>query len=438
MKPNLIKGQLTTVNVTSLCSEGEGVGKIDKLAVFIEGALPDEIVTAKISEVKSRYAKGQLVSIDITSSSRVSPLCPLFDRCGGCQIMHLDYDKQLEAKRERVAETLKRVGRLDGIEVLPCAPSLRQFGYRNKITLSIQKKNGQLKIGFCERGSHDIVDVAHCDIQDPIARESLSKVRQLLKQSKINGNELKQIVIKSSIKEQKILLVFVITSHDDRKLKELADDLLLECPSIKGVVGHHFQTNKYVTLAGIPFIEETIMGLTFKISAASFFQVNTMQIENLYQTALDFAEIDDSKIILDTYCGIGTLSLIASKNAKKVYGIECVPQTIIDAKENAIINRVNNCHFKCGKTEDLIANYRDIDIVILNPPRQGCNETVFNSLDEIRPHRIVYVSCDPATLARDLALLQKMGYTIEKVRPVDMFPQTMHVETVVKLTYNRQ
>lgn len=433
-QPHLKKGESVSINISSLGSEGEGVGKVDHLAIFVDGALPGETVTAEITSIKKSFAHAKLLHLEKASESRIPPPCPLFGRCGGCQIMHLAYKKQLEAKQERVTQTLKRVGHLEDIEAQPCLPSPEQFGYRNKISLSLQQEKHQCNIGFCAKKSHHIIDVPRCAIQEKYAQEVLTTLRNLLKQAAIGTKELQQIILKSSVKEQKVLLIFVANGREKKTLQALAKHLLEACPLVKGIVLHPSSTHSYETLAGIPFLEETVMNLSFKISAASFFQVNTSQIENLYKIVLEFAEIDASTTVLDTYCGIGTLSLIAAKHAKKVYGIECVPQAIVDAKNNATLNGMANCEFQCGKTEDLIARFKAVDVVILNPPRQGCDPQVFQAFDKIRPHRIVYVSCDPATLARDLSLLQKMDYTIDRVQPIDMFPQTMHVETVVQLT----
>lgn len=441
------KNDILEIQITSLGSSGEGVGHKEGFTVFVDGALPGEFVKARLSLVKKKYAIATLINITTKSSKRVTPICPLFSKCGGCQIMHLSYDGQLEVKRQKVIDAIERIGHFIGIKVEKCIPSPLSFHYRNKAQLPATVIDKRLQLGFYEKKSHNIVPVDHCYIHCDIGQTSYTKIKKILQDSGIevfdpatNQGSLKYLIIKSAIYSKESLVILVSTGKEKRKYDEVANKILDECKEVKGVV---LNINREVTntitgdewncLAGTPYIYETLLGLKFKISPASFFQVNPQQAENLYQKVIEKAGIDSSTRVLDVYCGVGTLSILTAQFAKEVIGIECVKQAIEDAEENAKKNNIKNCRFFCGKAENLISNYTNVDIVILNPPRKGCEPEVLESLLKSNPKSILYISCDPATLARDLSILCQSKYSIDFVQPFDMFPQTMHVETIVKL-----
>lgn len=410
--------------ITSLGSSGEGIGSIDGMKVFVEGALPGELVKVKITEQKKNYAIGSLLNLNTKTPNRRDPVCPLFGTCGGCQIMHLSYEEQLNVKRGKVYDSLKRIGHLD-VTVNPCLPSPKPLAYRNKIQLPTLYDNKGLKVGLYKRNTHEIIPVSKCYIQCEEGEKILHEILPYL-----NDPSIRYILIRNTIHTKEALVILVTSGKSQIKP--------FPCPpEVKGVVENINPTdrntilsNRWKTIEGRSFIYEELLGKRFKISAGSFFQVNTLQAENLYKLALLEADIQRDEIVIDAYCGVGTLSLFASDYAKEVIGIEEFAEATQNATENAKLNQVTNATFYAGKTEHLLSKLPSPDVIFLNPPRKGCERSV---LENIQSKRVIYVSCDPATLARDLAILVQQGYKIEKVQPFDMFPQTMHVETLVKL-----
>lgn len=357
--------------IEDLTSTGEGVGTIEGKKVFVDGALPGETVEIEVLEDRKRFSKAKLLRIVKPSKHRVDPICPLFGTCGGCQIMHLEYPEQLNWKRKRVADALRRIGSLD-VEVAECTPSPDQLGYRNKIHLH--------QGGLHKRHTHDIVSVDKCYILNPLGNKSLPQT----------ANEA------------------IIRTANGEVLVELDG-----------------KSNR-------PYIIEHLGHLRFKIGPRDFFQVNSKQALQLYQKAVQCAQPGR---VLDAYCGVGCLSLFASKQAKEVLGIEIEKSAVESAEENAKLNGITNVTFKCGKVEKLLPKLGSFDTIFLNPPRAGVEPEVISSLLKHPPKRLIYISCDPATLARDLKLL-KTKFIIEEVVPFDMFPQTIHVETLINLRYN--
>ncbi len=417
------------IEIERLGIYGEGVGRLDGLTVFVEGALPGETVAIEITERRAHFSRARIIKRLVTSSDRREPMCPLFGTCGGCQLMHLSYDKQLEEKRKRVEDALVRIGKIS-CPVLPCLPSPTPFAYRNKIQLPVQ--NGLL--GMYAHNSHDFVPVEQCFIHGALGE----KVHQALKKS-IQKVPLKYLLIKTAIHTQQALVIFV-TARRTPALKEIAHKVMQEVSEVRGVVehvnpheGNTILSGQNHILAGQGWIEERLLELTFKISPHSFFQVNPLQAENLYKKVVEFSALTGDEIVLDAYCGVGTLALILAQHAQKVVGIECVSQAILDARENAQINGIKNVEFITGRAEQSITLIKHVDVAILNPPRKGCDPAFLTALCLKTPQRIVYVSCDPATLARDLALLCAQGYQLKTVQPFDMFPQTAHVETIAEL-----
>ncbi len=442
------KGQMITATIKDLGNSGEGVGVYQGCTVFIDRALPGETVTAMITETHKRYARASLVQIDDPSTDRVVPPCPIFDRCGGCQLMHLSYEKQLEVKKQKVEAAFTRIGKLNNVTVASCKPSPSSLHYRNKIQLPVRIVNQHTTIGLYARRSHELVEVEHCLIHCEIGEEAYQVIHKLVTQATISiydpktgEGELRHLLIKSAIHTQQLLVVLVTNQKTpSEKLFQLAKSIMEKCPLVKGVV-HNFnnQTNNtilgkyYQTLIGNPTINEEVNGLAFKISAASFFQVNTKQAEILYEDILQMAALNGTETVIDAYCGVGTLSLILAKKAKEVKGVECVEAAIVNAKENALINQITNVSFYCDYAEEFLQKQNQVDLLLLNPPRQGVAFSLLEKVKKLLPKTIIYISCDPATLARDLAILYRDGYHIELVQPYDMFPQTAHVETVVKL-----
>ena len=438
------------IAIDNLGSSGEGVGSLDGLRVFVDGALPGEKVNVQLVERKKRYGRGKLCSIQEASSDRVAAPCPLFERCGGCQLQHLCTDAQLKAKEQKVRDAMERIGGFKDLTILPCVPSPEQFSYRNKIQLQVARNSeGELILGLYARRSNDFIELNECLIHCPIGEQVYHHLSRLLKSCSIEPynkgtgrGELRNVLIRSATAQGKALVVFITNGPAGPTLQQLAKDLLEQCSEVAGVVNNINRRRDNVILGrssrlmeGDPAIEEEICGLRFKVSPASFFQVNTPQAEQLYRCAMEFLEFSDETRILDAYCGVGTMSLIFAQKAAEVLGIESVPEAIADAKRNAKSNGISNVSFRCARVEELIREVSDVDAAVLNPPRGGCELEVLRAIADSSCSRIVYVSCNPATLARDCAHLAEMGYRLIKLQPFDMFPQTMHVETVALLQH---
>ncbi len=431
------------LHIHDLNHEGEGVAKKEGYTLFVDGALPGEEVEASLFLRKKHFGRSKLEKVITSSPDRVSPPCPYFGTCGGCQLMHLNYHKQLEFKTKRVAESFKRIGKIE-IEVLPCIPSPSPLEYRNKIQLPVRKEG----IGLYQKNSNSLVAIEACKIHCPLGEQAFHTVKEVIKQHAITPynpitgtGELRHILIKSAIRTGQVLVILVSNGGVSEKLKSIARTIMEKDSAIKGVM-HNKQTEqnnvilgKVTTLLhGKETIQEELMDLKFNVSPASFFQVNPPQAEQLYAKCLELASLDGSEVVLDAYCGVGTLTLLFAKHAREAIGVECVPQAIEDAKENARLNGITNTRFHTALAEKFIGTVKQVDIVLLNPPRKGCDPALLHALKPLNPKKILYISCDPATLARDVKVLQEFGYHVDTVQPFDMFPQTAHVETLVLLT----
>lgn len=432
-------GEEFEIAIQRLGIYGEGVGKLQGFTVFVEGALPGECALVKIYEKRKTYARAHLLDLLSTSPHRVTPICPLFGECGGCQFLHLEYSQQLEVKRQRVVDALERIGGFSAALVAPCAASPLQLGYRNKIQLPCSKDK-PMQLGLYARKTHNLVQVEKCYIHCDQGEEVFAIIQNLLKT--LPGLEsLKHVLIKTSVKTGEVLVILVTAERAPPFLGLFAQRIFNEIPKVRGVVqninpasGNVILSEEYHTLAGEPFIEEELLGYTVKISPASFFQVNTHQAEQLYQKAIELCALTGEETVLDAYCGVGVLSLIMAKSAKQVIGIECVEDAVHNARENAARNAVSNIRFICAPIEQTITSFKDIDVALLNPPRKGCDSHFLQTLLHAAPKRIIYISCDPATLARDLKFLCTYSYTLDSAYPFDMFPQTAHVECIARLT----
>jgi len=429
-KPSLTETYKTRIKRTA--SSGEGIGDVRGFTLFVDGALYPEEVTVQIAEVKKNFARATCISFETPSPFRVSPPCPLFEKCGGCQTMHMRYDYQLQVKTMRVSDALQRIAKLEGISVNPCLPSPSELYYRNKVQMPIRATQEGLVIGFSEKNTHNVIDVEKCYIHNALGQKVYEHVRGIL-QASSHREKLYQLIIKSSPTTNQALVILV--THDSASLYDIAHAIVDGMPEIQGVV-QCYKNNPFhhKTLAGKDFITEELLGYTFSVSCASFFQVNPVQAAILYSTVVEFLAPKGHEHILDAYCGVGTLSIILAKHVKEVVGVEIVADAIQNAKENSKQNGIENVRFYCQKTEDFIEQIDQLDACILNPPRSGCEKKVLDTLAKRSCPKIVYVSCDPATLARDLAILTKHEYVIDQVQPLDMFPQTAHVETIVLLS----
>lgn len=349
--------------------------------------------------------------------------------------MHLDYSQQLETKRQRVVDALERIGKIFDVPVPACVPSPNPLSYRNKIQLPVDQEH---RMGLYAFNSHDIVEIEKCYIHCSLGEQVFAKLKKILKDEP--DPSLRFVLIKTGVNTNQVLVILVTEGEGSPNLSRVAEKIMESSPEIKGVVqnintssGNVVLGKTFKTLAGHCSIVDKICGLHFKVSPASFFQVNPAQAENLYKQALEFCQLKGDETVLDAYCGVGTLSLILAPHAKQVIGVECVPDATLDAEDNAKRNQIKNTAFHCAQAENFVGTLSAIDVAVLNPPRKGCEPAFLEKLLQLKPKRIVYVSCDPATLARDLAILQK-EYTVNIVQPFDMFPQTVHVESIAQLS----
>lgn len=446
----LEKGKKYDCEIVDIGEGGVGVGKHNGFTVFVDGALLGEEVTVKITKSKKNYAQGVISKILKSSPHRVERVCnKKYSNCGGCQIQELDYQVQLEMKRNQVKEDLKRIGGID-VEVEPTLGMENPFRYRNKAQFPLSMRDGKLKIGFYKKKSHDVIDMDKCVIQHEKNDEIINIVRDHIIENNIEIYDevsrrgiLRHIVTKIGFKTGEVMVVLVATKDKIKNIDKLIDKLK-EIEGFKTLVVNINDKNTNVILGsdniikyGDGTIYDYIGKLKFEISPLSFFQVNPEQTEVLYSKALEFANIGEDDDVFDIYCGIGTISLFLAQKAKRVYGVEIVDAAIEDARRNARLNNMDNAKFFVGKAEEVVPRlYKDgyrADVVVVDPPRKGCDEKVLETIESMDPKRVVYVSCNPATLARDLKWMVEKGWKVEKVQPVDMFPHSTHVETVVLL-----
>ncbi|MBU3176147.1 23S rRNA (uracil(1939)-C(5))-methyltransferase RlmD [Clostridium estertheticum] len=439
------------ITIDNMGYEGEGVGKIDGFTVFVAGAIVGEKVLIKIVKISKNFGFGKLLEIIEESISRIEPVCDIYKSCGGCNLQHIDYAAQLDFKTNRVIQVINRIGKLDEVIVHPTLGMESPYNYRNKVQLPASNKNGEVKIGFYAARSHDIINMENCYIQDSVADIVVKLTRKWIKDFNIQCyNEenhqgiLRHVMIRKGSKTGQVMVVLV-TNGKSLPYKE--EFIAIITKKIKGIVSviqniNSEKTNVILgetclTLWGKDTITDYIGEFKFEVSPLSFFQVNSVQTEVLYDKVLEYANLSGGEVVLDAYCGTGTISLFLSQKAKKVYGVEIVPQAIENAKINAKVNNVENTEFLVGEAEIIIPkliNYGVIaDVVVVDPPRKGCDKTLLEAISHMGPITIVYVSCDPGTLARDLGILNELGYITKEIQPVDMFPQTAHIECVARM-----
>ena len=453
---NLIeKNKEYILDIVSQGYEGEGIAKFnDTFPIFIEGALKGERVNVRIVKSKKNFAYGKLLEVIEPSLERCEAKCSIHKRCGGCKLQHSTYKEQLNFKFERVKDCITKIGKLDeSIVQFPLGMD-EPWRYRNKVQLPIGMVNGELKIGFFAPRSHEIIDMETCLIQDEIADKVVGITRGWIKKNNIKPYNidgkydetgiLRHIMIRRGFTTNEVMVVLVTNGSKLPNKDEFISLITENIPGIKSIVQNinSKPTNvilgqECITLWGESTISDYIGEFKFNISPLSFFQVNPVQTEVLYNKALEYAGLTGDETVFDAYCGTGTITLFLSQKAKKVYGVEIIPQAIENANINAKENNVNNVEFFVGESEvvipDLINKGIKADVVVVDPPRKGCDVKLLNAITNIDAKKIVYVSCDPSTLARDLAILEGNGYKTVRVQPVDMFPHTAHIETCVLL-----
>jgi 23S rRNA (uracil1939-C5)-methyltransferase len=447
LMPSVEKGKEYRITITGMNHEGQGVGRVDGFTVFVDDALEGEEVLVKISKVSKSYSVGQLVEIIKTSASRISPFCPSFEKCGGCSLQHMSMDAQLKFKTNLVKESIKRIGKLENVIIHDTIGMKDSFYYRNKAQYPVGMGVDRPVAGFYARRSHEIIECKGCGIQNKTSDRIKDAISEFIHRYKITPYDeakgtglVRHVMTRQGFKTGETMVVIVINGKDFPHKDKLVQEMVDKEPSIKSIYLNINRKNTNIIMGeenikiyGKDFITEYIADLRFRISPMAFFQVNPVQTEVLYEKALQYADLTGNEVVYDLYCGTGTISLFLARKAKKVYGIEVVADAIRDAAKNAEINEIKNAEFIVGEAEKVELTQK-ADVVVLDPPRKGCDEKLLATLVNMGPKRIVYVSCNPATLARDLKYLAENGFEVSEVQPIDMFPWTGHVETVTCIT----
>ena len=461
------KNDIVTVEITDIGVSGEGIGHVDGYTLFIKDAVIGDVVEAKVMKAKKNYGYARLMKVITPSEYRVEPKCAFARRCGGCQIQEMSYDRQLVFKDQKIRGNLERIGGFtkDQIDTVmqPVVGMEHPFGYRNKAQFPFgTDKEGNPITGFYAGRTHDIIANTDCALGVEKNKEILEIILQYMRENKIKSYDektgkglIRHALIRYGFKTKEIMVCLVINGKKLPKAERLIEKLI----QIEGMTSITISPNtrrdnvimgdSYEVLWGQGYITDYIGNVKYQISPLSFYQVNPVQTEKLYGLALEYADLKGDETVWDLYCGIGTISLFLAQKAKQVYGVEIVPQAIDDAKENAKINAIDNAEFFVGKAEEVLPEYyaeyerehngetAHADVIVVDPPRKGCDETLLETIVKMQPEKVVYVSCDSATLARDLKYLCANGYEIRMCRGVDQFPQSVHVETVVLLSQQK-
>lgn len=445
------KNQIFTAEITGCTSQGLGVARLEDRAVFVKGAIPGEVCEIKLVKITKTAVYGRLLHIITPSPHRVTPVCPHFGRCGGCDLMHMDYTLETELKRQRVSDALRRIGGIDP-EPLPITPAPSVGAYRNKAQFPVAMTENGPAAGFFRARTHELIPVTHCHIQPPEAELAAQAVLQWMETYHIlpydeetRRGYIRHIFVRKAAVSGAVMVCVIAASETLPKAKQLASLLREAVPAVTSII-HNVNTRPgnvilgdvYHTIYGDGYLEDVLCDLTFRLSPASFYQVNHHQAQVLYEKAIALADLHGTETVLDLYCGTGTITLCLARSAGTVIGVEVVPQAIDDAKENAARNGIQNVRFLCADASQAAAQLASEgicpEVITVDPPRKGLSSEVISAMAQMAPQRIVYVSCDPATLARDVKLFGEYGYQFVRGEAVDLFPRTKHVESVVLLT----
>ena len=447
------KNDVLTVKIEDMGTEGEGIGKIEGYTLFIKDAIIGDVVEAKLMKLKKNYAYARLMKLITPSPYRAEPKCPVYRQCGGCQIQPLSYEQQLKFKQKKVENNLERIGGFSNIPMEPIIGMKEPYYYRNKAQFPVgTDKNGAVITGFYAGRTHDIIPNTKCYLGVAENEKILQSVLNFMEKYHIPAyNEetgkglIRHVLIRKGFSSGELMVCLVING---RKLPH-SEALIKELTALEGMTSITLNVNEKKTnvilgaevlpLWGQTYIQDKIGDIIYHISPLSFYQVNPVQTKRLYETALEYAGLHGDETVWDLYCGIGTISLFLAQKAKQVYGVEIIPQAIEDARVNAKLNGMDNVQFYVGKAEEVLPELYEkegiyADVIVVDPPRKGCDEKCLDTIVKMQPKRVVYVSCDSATLARDLRYLCDRGYQVERVRGCDMFPQTGHVESVCLLS----
>lgn len=445
------KNQEFTGRVEDITSQGQGVVKVDHYPFFIEGAITDEVVKFKAMKVGKTYGFGRLIEIIEESPERVEMKDPIGRQIGTMTLQHMSYDAQLTYKEQLVKSAFERIGHFENLDIRPVLGMENPWEYRNKAQIPVREVKGQLETGFFRRNTHDLVPVENFFIQHKEIDEAIIIVRDILRRyhvpaynEKAHTGIVRHVIVKRGHYSGQVMVTLVTNKRKMPNEDIIVHAIANEVPNVASIV-QNVQTKRTnvilgrqsLVLWGQPYIEDTMLDLTFRISANSFYQVNTPQAEVLYKTAIEAAGLTGSETVLDAYSGIGTISLSLAKHANQVYGMDIVEESVDMAKQNAKLNGITNASFEVGSAEEWLPKWNEegikFDVVVVDPPRKGLDQVFIDALIEQQPEKIVYVSCNPATQARDARLLADAGYEIQYVQPVDLFGQTTHIEAVALL-----
>ncbi len=445
------KNDTLVVDIIDLTYEGLGVAKVEGYPLFIENTLPGEVAEIVVIKIGKTFGFGKLIKLQKKSLDRVELKDKQLTATGIAPLQHLSYSGQLAFKQKQVENVMEKIAKMPEITILPMIGMEEPYGYRNKAQIPVREIDGKLATGFFRKNSHDLVPIENYYIQDPKIDEAIKVVADIMRRfsvkpydEKENTGSLRHIIVRRGHYSHEMMIVLVTRTEKLFKKEVICEQIINELPEVISIIQNvnPEQTNvilgrKMIPLAGKEYIKDTLMEKTYQISPKSFYQVNSIQAEILYQTAIDFAELKATDVVIDAYSGIGTIALSLADKVKQVYGIESIKDAVIDAKANAALNNIENVKFKVGKAEILLKEWADeemhCDVLVVDPPRKGLAKFFIDAVLEMKPKKMIYISCNPATFARDLRLLADGGYNIEKIQPVDMFPQTTHVESIILL-----
>ena len=445
----LEKSKIYEAEIVDYTSEGQGIAKVEGCAVFVPNAIVGEVCRIRIEKAAKTWAAGKIVEILERSPHRINRACPVAKLCGGCAFHHMDYEEETRMKAERVRSCLNRIGG-ENLEEVPILATPTCEGYRNKAQYPVSAKKGKAYAGFFRAGTHDVVETGRClilseesDAVKDIVVDYVNQYRVMPYDEKAHKGLLRHIYVRRGAVSGQVLVCLVLNGRRLPK-PEVLIERLKKVPgfttlviSVNTKVGNAVLGEEFITLYGPGYIEDTLCGLNFRLSPRSFYQVNHHQAQRLYEAAIQRAEITKNDTVLDLYCGVGTITLAMAKAAGKVIGVEVIPQAVEDARDNAARNGITNVEFFCGDAGQAALELEKqgihADVVVVDPPRKGLNADTIEALYRFSPRRIVYVSCDPATLARDVALLKERGYQLKDAIAADLFPRCAHVESVCTL-----
>ncbi|MBM4442202.1 MAG: 23S rRNA (uracil(1939)-C(5))-methyltransferase RlmD [Candidatus Rokubacteria bacterium] len=453
--PKPRRGDATRVSIDDLAFGGEGVGRINGYVIFVRGGLPGDELTVRLTEARARYGRGVIERVEVPSPQRVAAPCAYFGRCGGCRLQHLDYAAQLAFKEKQVRDCLERLGGLPPFELRPILPAPAVYGYRNKMEFTVAPSPAGPALGLHEAERYDaVIDIDRCLLQSDTMNALLAATREAVRARGIAAYEpsatgeprglLRFVTLREGFRTGQAMVNFVASAPDVEALGPVAEQVRARVPATASAVLNVNDKKASVAvgteehlLLGRDTITETLDGVDFQISANSFFQTNTVQAERLFGLVGDACALTGTETVIDLYAGTGAISLLLARRSRHVYGVELVAPAVADATRNARANGIDNCTFLAGEVRDvlpeLVRQGVVADVVVADPPRAGFHPKALATLAAMAPARIVYVSCNPATLARDAGDLVRRGYALEWVQPVDMFPQTPHIEAVARL-----